>query len=207
MSPSVRPLRAYPFRRDTTASGEHHGMRKLITIFAALMVALPVAVAGAEPASRMVRLGTDPAGDGQPALDVTFLDVGQTGKNLEIRIGIDKMLPVVGGIPRAPGIEWVFEVKGRTFIAEAVADRTPDFYLFELKGEAFTQLSSPTGTYDANDGYASILVPLKTIGAKSGVKISGADGLEYGDVDAHVHAGPRTYYPDGMQTKKDYVIP
>jgi hypothetical protein len=183
-------------------------MRKLAAAFAALMVAFPLAVAGAEPAERMVRLGTDPAGDGQPALDVTFLDVGKQGKNLEIRIGIDKMLPVVGGYPAAPGIEWVFDVKGRRFIAEVVAGaRVPEFYLFELKGDSFTQLPSPEGTYDAADGYASVLVPLKSVGAKSGVKISGADDLEHGDVDAHVHAGRETIYPDGMQTKKAYVIP
>lgn len=183
-------------------------MRKLVAVATALMIALPIASAGAEPAERMVRLGTDPAGDGLPALDVTYLDVGRSGKTLEIRIGIDKMLPVVGGYPAAPGIEWVFDVKGRRFIAEAVADtREPDFYLFELKGDAFTQLPSPEGTYNPDDGYASVLVPLKAIGAKSGVRISGADGLEHGDVDAHVHAGPQTYYPDGMQTKKDYVIP
>lgn len=187
--------------------GEPKVMRKIVSLAMALMVALPVASAGAEPPERLVRLGTDPAGDGQPALDVTYLEVGKLGKDLEIRIGIDKMLPVVGGYPAAPGIEWTFVVKGRTFLAEAVANRTPEFYLFELKGDSFTQLPSPQGTYDSADGYASILVPLKTIGAKKGVKISGADGLEHGDVDAHVHAGPQTYYPDGMQTKKDYVIP
>ena len=184
------------------------GMRKLIAVATALMMALPIAAAGAEPADRLVRLGTDPAGDGLPALDVTFLDVGTVGKDLEIRIGIDKMLPATGGYPAAPGIEWVFDVKGRRFIAEVVAGTpAPEFYLFELKGDTFTQLPSPKGTYDSADGYASVLVPLKAIGAKSGVKISGADGLEHGDVDAHVHAGPQTYYPDGMQTKKDYVIP
>lgn len=182
-------------------------MRKMLTVLTALLVALPIAAAGAKPPAGLVRLGTDPAGDGYPALDITYLDVGKSGKNLEIRIGIDKMLPVIGGYPAAPGIEWVFEVKDRTFIAEAVADRTPDFYLFELKDGSFTQLPSPEGTYDPADGYTSILVPLKTIGAKSGVRISGADGLENGDVDAHVHAGPQTVYPDGMQTKKDYVIP
>jgi hypothetical protein len=183
-------------------------MRRFFAIFAALMVALPVAVAGAEPAEHLARLGTDPAGDGLPALDVTYLDVGKLGKDLEIRIGIDKMLPVVGGYPKAPGIEWIFDVKGRRFVAEVVAGaRVPEFYLFELKGDSFTQLPSPKGTYDPANGYASVLVPLKAIGAKSGIKISGADDLEHGDVDAHVHVGRETIYPDGMQTKKDYVIP
>jgi hypothetical protein len=183
-------------------------MRRKLSVLSLLallvMTALPAGAAG--PALKT--LGTDPAGDGHPALDVTFLQVGKNGKNLEIRIGLDGMLPVTGGYPDLPGVEWTFDVKDRTFLAEAVATAAgPDFYLFELKGEAFTQLESPTGTYDPADGYASVLVPLKTIGAKSGVRISGTKGLEHGDVDAHVHLVAETYYPDGMQTKKSYVLP
>jgi len=183
-------------------------MRKrvsLLTVLAALvLVALPVEAKG----PGLKTLGTDPAGDGHPALDVTYLQVGKTGKNLEIRIGLDGMLPVIGGYPDLPGVEWTFDVKKRTFLAEAVATADgPDFYLFELKDGSFAQLESPTGTYDPADGYASILVPLKTIDARSGVKISGTKGLENGDVDAHVHLLVQTYYPDGMQTKKSYVVP
>lgn len=170
------------------------------------LLALLLAPAGAAP--RLKELGSDPAGDGPPALDVTYLQVGKNGSNLEIRIGIDKMLPVVAGYPELPGIEWIFDVRNRRFVAEAVAGRNgPLFFLFEEKDGAFTQLESPNGTYDPADGYASMLVPLKTIGARSGVKISGADGLENGDVDAHVHLLATTLYPDGMQTKKDYVVP
>ena len=36
--------------------------------------------------------------------------------------------------------------------------------------------------------------------------IKGTDGLEHGDVDAHVHVGPQTHYPDGMETDKTYVV-
>ncbi len=182
-------------------------MRKLVGALAALsLLALLLAPAGASP--RMKELGTDPAGDGPPALDVTYLQVGKNGSNLEIRIGIDKMLPVIAGYPELPGIEWTFDVKNRRFIAEAVAGRSgPIFFLFEEKDGSFTQLERPKGTYDPADGYASILVPLKTIGAKSGVRISGADGLEHGDVDAHVHLLATTLYPDGMQTTKDYIVP
>lgn len=182
-------------------------MRKIFAaLVATLTLALLLAPAGAGP--RFKQLGTDPAGDGPPALDVTYLKVGRNGPNLEIRIGIDKMLPVIAGYPELPGIEWTFDVKKRRFIAEAVAgSRGPLFFLFEEKNGGYTQLESPEGTYDPADGYASIIVPLKTIGAKSGVKISGADGLEHGDVDAHVHLLATTIYPDGMQTKKDYVVP
>lgn len=178
----------------------------VFALFAALVVG--AAPAGAGQDAGFKRLGTDPAGDGHPALDVTFLDVGKTGKNLEIRIGLDNMLPVTGGYPDLPGVEWTFDVKDRTFVAEAVATTgEPDFYLFELKGDTFTQLESPTGTYDSADGYASVLVPLKTIGASRGTKISGTKGLEHGDVDAHVHLLATTYYPDGMQTKKAFIVP
>lgn len=183
-------------------------MRKIFTLVAAAALMFQVVPADAAKPSRFVELGTDPAGDGVPALDVTYLQVGKTGSDLEIRIGIDGMLPALAGYPELPGIEWVFDVKGRTFVAEAVASTDgPLFFLFEEKDGAFQQLESPKGTYDPADGYASILVPLKTIGAKSGVKISGADGLENGDVDAHVHLLATTLYPDGMQTTKDYVVP
>lgn len=176
------------------------------------LVLLVALVAGAAPAGAkgpaFKTLGTDPAGDGHPALDVTFLQVAKVGKNLEIRIGLDKMLPVIGGYPDLPGVEWTFDVKDRTFLAEAVATATgPDFYLFELKGDSYAQLEKPTGTYDPADGYASVIVPLKTIDASKGVKISGTKGLEHGDVDAHVHLLLTTYYPDGMQTEKSYVVP
>ena len=182
-------------------------MRRILATIATALLVFPVMPAGAAK-SQFVELGTDPAGDGIPALDVTYLQVGKTGTNLEVRIGIDKMLPARAGYPELPGIEWVFDVKGRRFVAEAVASAEgPLFFLFEEKDGAFQQLKSPEGTYDPADGYASILVPLKTIGAKSGVKISGADGLENGDVDAHVHLLATTIYPDGMQTTKDYVVP
>jgi hypothetical protein len=153
-------------------------------------------------------LGTDPSGDGIPGLDVTYLKVGRTGDALEIRIGLD-MLPQLGGYPDLPGIEWIFEANGRRFLAEAV--KTADgeaFYLFELREDGgYEQLDAPTGTYVAADGYASVIVPLKAIGAKKGTVVKGADGLEHGDVDAHVHIGPQTHYPDGMETDKTYVVP
>jgi hypothetical protein len=153
-------------------------------------------------------LGTDPAGDGLPGLDVTFLQVGRNGADLEIRIGL-QMAPQIAGYPDLPGIEWVFDVKGRTFVAEAVKTTGgADFYLFELADDgSFQQLESPTGTYEGSDGYTSILVPLKTIGARSGTVVKGTDGLDHGDVDAHVHVGPFTHYPDGMETEKSYVVP
>lgn len=153
-------------------------------------------------------LGEDPAGDGIPGLDVTYLKVGRTGDALEIRIGL-QMLPQLAGYPDLPGIEWIFDVKGKTFLAEAVKTTSgADFYLFELSDDgSFRQLTSPTGTYEGADGYASVLVPLKDIGAKKGTVIKGTDGLPNGDVDAHVHVGPQTHYPDGMETDKAYVVP
>ncbi|HEX2057323.1 MAG TPA: hypothetical protein VHI71_03045 [Actinomycetota bacterium] len=171
-------------------------------------------------------LGTDPSGDGWPGLDVTYLQVGRKGADLEVRIGL-AMLPQLGGYPDLPGIEWVFTVQPpmppcppgkyciqamplrRTFVAEAVKTVNGSaFYLFEVKPDgSFEQIGQPQGTYAAADGYTSILVPLKAIGARKGAEIKGADGLEHGDVDAHVHVGPQTHYPDGMETNKSYVLP
>lgn len=187
---------------------------------AVAMAALPAHAAK----GGLERLGTDAEGDGHPGLDVTYLDVGRNGENLEVRIGL-MMLPQLGGFPDLPGIEWVFDVQppapkckgtclavvppARTFIAEAVKTTDgADFYLFELEEDgSFEQLAQPEGTYAGSDGYASILVPLDLIGARKGAVIKGTDGLEHGDVDAHVHVGPQTHYPDGMETKKAYVLP
>lgn len=200
-------------------------MRKIL-VSLALCAAVAASVVPAHAKGGLKTLGTDPAGDGMPGLDVTSLQVGRNGANLEVRIGL-VMLPQLAGYPDLPGIEWVFDVtppatrcRGnsiciaearvtRTFIAEAVKTADgQDFYLFELKPDgSFEQLAQPEGTYVGSDGYASILVPLETIGARKGSVIKGTDGLEHGDVDAHVHVGTLTHYPDGMETNKAYVVP
>lgn len=180
----------------------------------AVAAALISSLAGSSGAAgKVVRLGSDPAGDGPAALDVTFLDVTRTDDSLEIRIGVDKMLPGIGGFPEAPGIEWIFTTGKRTFIAEAVASRTPKFFFFELKGESFEQLQGVTGTYDSADGFIRMLVPLQLIGAKKGTVIAGfhkplpeIDKVNGTDVDSHMH-GDGTEYFDDMKTTKSYVIP
>src|SRR5687768_16535622 len=110
-------------------------MKKTLVILAVLVLSIVSSIPSGA-AGKLVRLGSDPAGDGAPALDVTFLDVGRTDDALEIRIGLDKMFPGVGGVPEGPGIEWVFTAGKRSFIAEAVAGRTPKFYFFELLGHS-----------------------------------------------------------------------
>ena len=182
-------------------------MKKLLgaLVAACLITAMPAASAGG---GSLKRLGTDPAGDGPAALDVTYLDVGAHHGELEIRIGVDKMLPGIGGYPELPGIEWTFDVGSRTFIAEAaVQNGQGNYYLFELKGNSFTQLDSPKGTYNWADGYVSIIVPLNDIGARRGTKISGTGPKGTEDVDSHVHALATTYYPDYLATRKDFIVP
>ena len=188
-------------------------MRKL----ALLGIVALFAASGASPSSAAggaLRLGTDPAGDGPPALDVTYLDVLRSKGDLEIRIGVENMLPAIGGVPEGPGIEWIFTAGKRSFIAEAVASRTPKFFFFELKGHSYEQLQGITGTYDQAEGFIRMTVPLKLIGAKKGTVISGFhDPLDMinktngTDVDAHVHnpAGGTEYFDD-MKTTKAFVV-
>lgn len=189
-------------------------MRKIVVLAAVVAVALATAPAGAGP--KMVRLGTDPTGDGPPALDITFLDVGRNKNALEIRIGLDKMLPVLGSYPEGPGLEWIFTTGKRSFLAEAVASRTPKFFFFELKGHSYEQLQGITGTYDWTDGFVRMLVPLELIGAKKGTVIEGFHkpleliNKENGtDVDAHVHTQPvgGTEYIDDLKTSKSFRVP
>jgi hypothetical protein len=188
-------------------------MRRYLRIQLALVLVVAVALP-AVAAQKAARLGTDPVGDGPPALDITFLDVTRTKDSLEIRIGIDKMVPVFGGYPEGPGIEWLFSVGKRSFIAEAVAARTPQFYFFELKGDSYEQLQGITGTYDPADGFIRMLVPLDLIGAKKGSVVSGfheplelIDKVNGTDVDAHMHYPGGTEYLDDMKTTKKYVVP
>ena len=174
-------------------------------LIALMTIGLLAAPVGAE--TKLVRLAEDASLDAPPGLDLTYLDVGRSGKDLEIRIGIEGMFPPGGGYPELPGIEWIFEVKGRTLVAEAVATADqPLFFLFDITDGGAEQVAMLDGTYDWSAGYTSILVPLKTIGAKTGTRISGLGPKGTEDVDAHVHAGT-TVYPDYMATTKDFVVP
>jgi hypothetical protein len=186
----------------------HSFMRRFLVIALAAFLAVGLLPSPSGAAGGSKSLGRDASGDAPPALDVTSLSVGANSGTLEIQIGIEGMLPGTGGYPELPGIEWIFDLGGRTFLAEAVAtDQEPAFYLFELKGGAYTQLDNPTGTYDHANGYASILIPFEDIGAHSGSRVSGTGKKGTEDVDAHVHLGPQTYYADKMATTKDFVIP
>jgi hypothetical protein len=181
-------------------------MKKLLLALTAVCLVASLAPASAAP--KLVRLAEDPAGDAPPALDITYLEVGGHQGILEIRIGVSGMLPVLAGYPELPGIEWTFDVGGRTFIAEAaIQNGQPAFFLFELKGGAFNQLDSPEGTYDAADGYFSIHVPYSDIGARRGMKVSGTGPKGTEDVDAHVHALATTHYPDYAASTKDFKLP
>lgn len=176
-------------------------MRRTLIALVIACLALPTAALGAP---KMTRLGEDPALDGPPALDVTYLDVARNGKDLEIHIGVANMLPAIGGYPQLPGIQWAFTTGKRTFVAEAYVDNTePVFLLFEIVGDSFELMGNISGTYDFNDGYISLLAPLKQIGARKGTVVQGAGE---NDVDAHVHHVGTTY-TDMMTTESSYRIP
>jgi hypothetical protein len=192
-------------------------MLKVASVVAALAL-LSGAITPAEAGPRFKTLGTDPAGDAPPALDLTYLKVGQAAlktdeglkRAFEIRIGVEGMLPELGGYPDVPGIEWVFKIADRVFIAEGVAGRTPRFFLFEMTPDGFEQLESPFGTYDWEDGFIRIVVPLELVGARRGSVVTGEVVDELGadgDVDAHLHIGPETYYADAFKTSGRFVIP
>jgi hypothetical protein len=166
-----------------------------------LLLAAPVGAAG-----KMKHMGSDPALDAPPALDITYLEVGRDGTDLKVHIGINGMLPAIGGYPALPGIQWAFVSNGRTFIAEAFVDgAAPAFLLFEDEGDSFTQLATLEGTYDFADGFIGLDVPLKLIDAKKGSKIKGISDLP--DVDAHVHFGVTDYVADTLDTTKSFIVP
>ncbi|MDQ3646147.1 MAG: hypothetical protein M3345_04340 [Actinomycetota bacterium] len=188
-------------------------MKLLRVVLIGSLLAMGATAAGpatAGKAPKMKVLGTDPSSDGPPALDVTSLAVGRVGDDLEIRIGVAGMLPAIGGYPEIPGIEWIFDVGSKTFLAEAYVSSTGErfrFLLFEVFDDGYKQLDPLEGTYDSADGYISLKVPLEAIGARKGTKISGTGPPGTPDVDAHLHIGTVTLYPDTMATTKDFVVP
>lgn len=178
-------------------------MKKLFLVALVTLLAVPMQ-AGA--GVKLKRLGEDPAGDAPAALDLTYVEAGRNGSNLEIRIGVEGMTPGTGGYPVLPGIEWLFTTGKRSFLAEAYVDGAqPGFLLFEILDDSYRQIAEIEGTYNFSDGYISMLVPLKDIGAKKGTRIAGA--VEEGDADSHIHLGARTEYPDYLTTTKPYTIP
>ena len=184
--------------------------RALAALLAASVVAaLPAP--GATAAPKLKVLGTDPALDGPPSMDLTSIAVARMGKALQIRLDLELMTPPWGSaIPLLPGVQWAFDVKGRTFVAEAYTDPTsnPGFLLFEvLDHGGFKQLATIDGSYDWQDGFVDLFVPLKLIGAKKGTRISGTGKKGTEDVDFHIHLGPHTEYADKMSTTKDFVVP
>jgi hypothetical protein len=186
-------------------------MRKtLCSLLGALVAVFWAAPVGAAPVYKV--LGMDAELDAPPSFDLTELAVRKMGRDLQIMIGLNGMTPPWGSaIPLLPGVQWSFEVKGKTFVAEAYTDPTsdPGFLLFQKKGEVFTQLATLKGTYNWEDEFVSMRVPLKKIGAKRGTRISGVGKKGTGgsnDVDFHVHHAD-TYYADYLSTNKDFVVP
>ena len=183
--------------------------KKTIALLLAAAINLAVAApVGAAPAFKT--LGTDAELDAAPSFDLTSLSVRKAKKDLEIRIGLNAMTPPWGSlIPLLPGVQWAFDVKGRTFVAEAYTNPPGEagYLLFEQKGDVFTQIMELKGTYNWEDGFVSMKVPLKKIGARSGTKISGTGKKGTNDVDFHIHLGPVTEYADYLATKKDFIVP
>ena len=186
-------------------------VKKLLSVVLAAALAFVLAApVGAAP--KFITLGTDAEMDAPPSFDLTSLSVRKVAKDLEIRIGLNLMTPPWGSVvPYLPGVQWAFDVKTKTYVAEAYTHPTngPGFLLFEKKGEVFTQIANLKGTYDWQDGFVSLRVPLSKIGARKGTRISGTGNKGAGgsnDVDFHVHHAD-TYYADYLSTKKDFVVP
>ena len=183
-------------------------MRKTRTILvAALTVAALAGAAPGQAGGKITRLGTDDELDAPPSVDLTYLEVGQSGKNLEIRIGLSGILPELRA-PAGAGIEWTFDVDGKTFVAEGHPDYAagPAYTLFESRNGVFTQITSLKGSWEPDDGYLRMLVPLTKIGARRGTLISGTGPKGTEDVDIHQHAGPQSPVVDSFATTKDFRV-
>jgi hypothetical protein len=157
-------------------------------------------------AGPMKVLGTDPALDGPVGADLVSIAAATHGADLHVRIGLANALPVQGSYPGA-GIEWSFEVRGRTFLAEAHPEPGEMRYtLFEIAGDELRQLEILEGAIDTDSGLIDMYVPLQSIGARRGTKVSGAGDGSTPDADIHQHAGPASRELDALTTTSDFVV-
>lgn len=176
--------------------------RALVALAFASLLSLP---SGATAAPMKV-LGTDPVLDGPPAADLVSLAAAVHGPDLHVQIGLAQALPVQGSYPGA-GIEWSFDVRGRTFLAEAHPEPGEMRYtLFEVQADSLRQVKILDGAFDAGTGLIDMYVPLATIGARKGTTISGAGDGSTPDVDIHQHAGPASPQLDALTTTSDFVV-
>ena len=179
-------------------------MFKRSFVAAAIAIGLLVSSAPAGAAGGMTVLGTDPSLDAAPGSDLTQLAVTGHGSDLHIQFTFANSIPVAGTYGPLTGIQWAFDVRGTTYVAEAYPDGASFGYvLFQIDGDTFKQVATLEGEFDTVGGILDIFVPLKTIGAKKGTKIAGAGE---NDVDVHVHALLTDHYADQMTTTKGYVI-
>lgn len=176
--------------------------RALAALVFASLLSLPYSAAAAP----MKVLGTDPTLDGPPAADLVSLAAATHGADFHIQIGLAQALPVQGSYPGA-GIEWAFEVRGRTFLAEAHPEPGEMRYtLFEVQGDSLRQVKILEGAFDTESGLIDMYVPLATIGARKGTKISGAGDGSTPDADIHQHGGPASRELDALTTTSDFVV-
>lgn len=183
-------------------------MKKTLIASLIAISVLAQAAPGTAAGGGLKALGTDPALDAAPGTDLTGIAVAARGSDLHVRITMANPLPVQGASPGA-GIQWTFDVRGRTFVAEAHPDPGGEFSftLFEIVGEVFQQKASLEGAFDTTTGDLDMFVPLGEIGARKGTKISGTGPKGTEDVEVHQHAGPAGPVVDSFATTKDYTIP
>lgn len=181
-------------------------MRKTLAVLATALSILYLPSA-AVAAGGMKQLGTDPALDGPAGADLIGLAVARHGSDLHIQIQLTNALPVQGSYPGA-GIEWIFDVRGHTFVAEGHPEPGGNFLytLFEIVDGSFVQKAILDGSFDASAGTLDMFVPLREIGARKGTRVSGTGSTGTEDVQIHQHAGPASPLLDTMATTEDFVV-
>ena len=172
----------------------------------ALALAVVSMLPGVASAAPMKVLGTDPALDGPPAADLVSLAAATHGSDFHVQIGLANALPVQGSYPGA-GIEWSFVVRSRVFLVEAHPEPGAMRYtLFEIVGDQLRQGEILDGAFDTATGTIDMYVPLQSIGARKGTKLSGAGDGSSPDAAIHQHAGVASQELDALTTTSDFVV-
>lgn len=181
--------------------------KRPLVFIVGVIAALVLAAVPATADPRMTSLGKDPMLDGPPAADLIRLEAGRAGPDLLLRFHVSSMIPVQGSYPGG-GIEWVFDVGAKTFVAEGHPEPGEfRFTLYEVQADSFRQIAALDGSVDWAEAHMTIEVPLRLIGAQKGTRISGTGPKGTEDVEIHYHAGPASRVLDAMATTRDFVVP
>ncbi|MFN2388078.1 MAG: hypothetical protein ABR575_00515 [Actinomycetota bacterium] len=175
----------------------------LVLIVPILLLAAP-SPAQAKCPSKV--LGRDAAGDASADLDLTALMALRCGPDLGVMFFVDEV-SLLSPKYSVVHVRWAFDVDDRTFLVEAETTSTSAFTLYELRESGPELIGSVRGYYDSLNDVIGISIPMSSVGATVGSRVSGADGFEGEDAIFAVSVGTPIHVVDSLGTRKTFIVP